>query len=184
MEAKFIELANAYEVLSDEEKREQYDNGEYDDGNQGFRNFEEAFKRHGMGVEDTPFNWMIAFSMLFFGAYPFIMNYRDRAAKKEKREQAKRAAAIDAVSGGKQVVKLTEEEKKLEEKLKEEKRRNKQAKRKLLEQQKELDRKREEEKTWNVDAPPDAENERLRREAALKKIEENRANAISKSALV
>ena len=31
MEEKFIELANAYEVLSDEEKRQEYDEGNYDD---------------------------------------------------------------------------------------------------------------------------------------------------------
>jgi curved DNA-binding protein CbpA len=181
MEAKFIALANAYEVLSDEEKREQYDNGEYDDGNQGFRNFEEAFNRHGMGVEDTPLNWMIVFSMFTFGAYPFVMNYRDRAAKKEKKELAKRAAAIDAVTGGKEVAELTEEEKENEAKVKLEKKKKKEAKRKLLEQQKESDRKNAEEKTWNVDAPPDAEGERLRRAAALKKIEENHANAVKRA---
>ena len=53
MEEKFIELANAYEVLSDEEKRKEYDEGNYDDGFQvgvwtyydekGKKNLEETY---------------------------------------------------------------------------------------------------------------------------------------------
>ena len=86
MEEKFIELANAYEVLSDEEKRKEYDEGNYDDGSGGFRKFQDAFNRHGTGVEDTPFNWAIVFTIVIGGAYPFIMNIRDKYLSKIKKE--------------------------------------------------------------------------------------------------
>ena len=58
MEAKFIELANAYDTLSDATKRQRYDDLG-DTGGGGFADFNEAFKHaqaHG-AVEDTPLNW-------------------------------------------------------------------------------------------------------------------------------
>ena len=58
MEAKFIELANAYDTLSDADKRQRYDDLG-DTGGGGFADFNEAFKHaqaHG-AVEDTPLNW-------------------------------------------------------------------------------------------------------------------------------
>ena len=112
MEEKFIELANAYEVLSDEEKRQEYDEGNYDDGSGGFRNFQDAFNRHGTGVEDTPLNWAIVFTIVIGGAYPFILNIRDKYLSKIRKEQAKKQAAIDAVaSKNAKPIELSEEEK-------------------------------------------------------------------------
>ena len=55
---RFIELANAYDTLSDATKRQRYDDLG-DTGGGGFADFNEAFKHaqaHG-AVEDTPLNW-------------------------------------------------------------------------------------------------------------------------------
>jgi len=55
-EALFVELAEAYSVLSDDDKRQDYDTGKYSDAFHS--TFEEAFKTYGYdGVQDTPANW-------------------------------------------------------------------------------------------------------------------------------
>ena len=98
-------------MLSDEEKRKEYDEGNYDDGSEGFRNFQDAFNRHGTGVEDTPFNWAIVFVMVVGGAYPFVMNIRDKYLSKTRKEQAKKQAALDAVAKNAKPVERTDKEK-------------------------------------------------------------------------
>eukprot|EP00943_MAST-04B_sp_MAST-4B-sp1_P000224 g224.t1 len=183
MEEKFIELANAYEVLSDEEKRKEYDEGNYDDGSEGFRNFQDAFNRHGTGVEDTPFNWAIVFTIVIGGAYPFIMNIRDKYLSKIKKEQAKKQAAIDAVaSKNAKPVELTEEQKQELAEQRKKKDAAKAAKRKRQEEEARLEKKREAENTWSVDAPPGAEEEKRKLEEKLRQINANNAKGINNRA--
>ena len=179
-EAKFIELANAYEVLSDEEKRRDYDNGKYNDDSEQFSNFQDAFNRHGMGVEDTPMNWAIVFSVLFMGAFPFAVNYWERLKLKKKKEFLKRQAAIDAVSEKVQF-EPTQEELELKKMRLKEKRERKEWKAKKLEEQRAIDLKSAEENLWKVDAPPGAQGEKLRREQALEQLRKNEINGNTRS---
>ena len=180
MEEKFIELANAYEVLSDEDKRKEYDEGNYDDGSGGFRNFQDAFNRHGTGVEDTPFNWAIVFVMVVGGAYPFVMNIRDKYLSKTRKEQAKKQAALDAVaSKNAKPVELTDEEKEKEAEKKRKKEAIKAEKRRLKEERDRSQKQREAENTWSVDAPPGAEEEKRKLEEKLRKINANDANGLN-----
>ncbi len=79
-EAKFIELANAYEILSDPETRAAYDrnpNGYFDQESTragGYHDFESAFRRHGFDggntVDDTPLNRLVVVLMLLSLAGP------------------------------------------------------------------------------------------------------------------
>lgn len=56
-EQLFVELAEAYSVLSDDEKRRDYDSGKYD--LQFNTDFDEVFKQYGYdGVQDTAANWV------------------------------------------------------------------------------------------------------------------------------
>ena len=183
MEEKFIELANAYEVLSDEEKRQEYDEGNYDDGSGGFRNFQDAFNRHGTGVEDTPLNWAIVFTIVIGGAYPFIMNIRDKYLSKIRKEQAKKQAAIDAVaSKNAKPIELSEEEKEKLAVQRKKKEKTKAEKRQRQEEQARLQKQKEAENTWSVDAPPGAEEEKRKLEEKLRKINMNNSKGINNRA--
>ena len=66
-EQLFIELAEAYSVLSDEQTRLDYDSGKYN--TQFNNNFDEVFKTYGYdGVQDTAANWLalsLTLSLLF-----------------------------------------------------------------------------------------------------------------------
>jgi curved DNA-binding protein CbpA len=66
-EKLFVELAEAYSVLSNEQKRRDYDDGKYEEKFDS--NFDDVFKRYGYdGVQDTASNWFVLFitlSMLF-----------------------------------------------------------------------------------------------------------------------
>ena len=57
-EQLFVKLAEAYSVLSDDDKRVDYDSGKYD---QKFNtNFDEVFKQYGYdGPQDTAANWLV-----------------------------------------------------------------------------------------------------------------------------
>ena len=158
---KFEDISTAYEVLKDDEKRKEYDEGNYAEGSEGFRNFQDAFNRHGTGVEDTPFNWAIVFVMVVGGAYPFVMNIRDKYLSKTRKEQAKKQAALDAVaSKNAKPVELTDEEKEKEAEKKRKKEAIKAEKRRLKEERDRSQKQREAENTWSVDAPPGAEEEK------------------------
>jgi curved DNA-binding protein CbpA len=79
-EKKFIELANAYEILSDPETRAAYDrnpNGYFEQESaqgSGYHDFESAFRRHGFdgghAVDDTPLNRLVVVLMLLSLAAP------------------------------------------------------------------------------------------------------------------
>ncbi|KAG9398560.1 DnaJ sub C member 10 [Aphanomyces cochlioides] len=70
-QARFLEIANAYRVLSDPARREKYDlYGIADD--EGFKNFDEAFKHAHDSVEDTPLNWFILITIVGLGIGPIL----------------------------------------------------------------------------------------------------------------
>ena len=79
-EAKFIALANAYEILSDPVTRAAYDrnpSGYFDEEStrdSRYHDFETAFKRHGFDggntVDDTPLNRIVVMLMLLTLAAP------------------------------------------------------------------------------------------------------------------
>eukprot|EP00946_MAST-07B_sp_MAST-7B-sp1_P001751 g1751.t1 len=79
-EAKFIALANAYEILSDPKTRAAYDLNpssyfeQESNHNSGYSDFESAFKRHGFDggntVEDTPLNRIVVVLMILTLAAP------------------------------------------------------------------------------------------------------------------
>ena len=80
-EAKFIELANAYEVLSNPDTRREYDSDPHgffskDGGSPAYDDFESAFQRHGFDgastVDDTPLNRLVVFLMLLSLAAPAL----------------------------------------------------------------------------------------------------------------
>eukprot|EP00945_MAST-04E_sp_MAST-4E-sp1_P007595 g7595.t1 len=111
MEEKFVELANAYEILSDVKKRRRYDmggpnamgdmgpddiNGEEWDDFGGFSSFEEAWGAHGGGkvfgsqpiMSDTLSNWVLVFVMGSFLVIPVAISY---GRSKNKAKKAKKA---------------------------------------------------------------------------------------------
>ena len=73
-EALFVELAEAYSVLSDEETRVDYDNGKYDDKDFN-SNFDDVFQKYGYdGVQDTPANWfaLVLISSMLLGPLMYV----------------------------------------------------------------------------------------------------------------
>lgn len=79
-ERRFIELANAYEILSDPDRRALYDADPTGAGSAGaapFTDFESAYARHGGGeVEDTPLNWLGMVVLLSLGVVPVLVARR------------------------------------------------------------------------------------------------------------
>jgi DnaJ-class molecular chaperone len=86
MKDKFVKISNAYRVLSDPERREKYDlYGIADD--QGFKNFDEAFKNAHDVVEDSWLNWVGLLLMLGAGIIPIFIAQRNRAKPAKKKRE-------------------------------------------------------------------------------------------------
>ncbi|RHY79441.1 hypothetical protein DYB31_004369 [Aphanomyces astaci] len=87
-QAKFLKIANAYRVLSDPARREKYDlYGIADD--EGFKNFDEAFKHARDSVEDTPLNWIILIIIVSASVGPilyFKFKAKPKAVNNARRE--------------------------------------------------------------------------------------------------
>lgn len=84
-EALFVELAEAYSVLSDEEKRQDYDDGKYND-NDFNSNFDDVFQKYGYdGVQDTPANWfaLVLISSMLIGPLAYVGVQKLRGNKTE-----------------------------------------------------------------------------------------------------
>ncbi|ETV98581.1 hypothetical protein H310_08703 [Aphanomyces invadans] len=87
-QAKFLKIANAYRVLSDPARREKYDlYGIADD--EGFKNFDEAFRHARDSVEDTPLNWLILIFIVVVSVGPilyFRFKTKPKAVNNARRE--------------------------------------------------------------------------------------------------
>ena len=98
-EALFIELANAYEVLSDPDKRASYDRNpsafDAENASGGFDDFEAAFNRYGYGEIDTPLNWAVVLFVSSLLVAPLTYaGWKKLTAKPP--ENASRAELLDA----------------------------------------------------------------------------------------
>ncbi|OQR90884.1 hypothetical protein THRCLA_09161 [Thraustotheca clavata] len=91
-EKHFIKIANAYRVLSDPERREKYDlYGIADD--QGFKNFDEAFKSAHDSYEDTPLNWIALILICLMGIVPVFL-IKSNKGKQKTVNNARREALL------------------------------------------------------------------------------------------
>ena len=96
MEAKFIELANAYDVLSDADKRQRYDDLG-DTGDASFSSFKDAFKHaqtHG-AVEDTPLNWAAVGAVLLLSVAVPVAMVRRQAQEAARSKRSHRDQFLD-----------------------------------------------------------------------------------------
>ncbi|TMW60956.1 hypothetical protein Poli38472_000998 [Pythium oligandrum] len=90
MKEHFVKITNAYRVLSDPERREKYDlYGIADE--QGFKNFDEAFRFAHDGVDDSWANWLGLVAVLALGVIPIIVMQRNRTKPLKKRREALRS---------------------------------------------------------------------------------------------
>ena len=106
-ETKFVRIANAYEVLGDEEKRKDYDAGGSSGGGgrgHGFSSFAEAqaayqrdFGATGV-IEDSPWNWALAGVMVLLLLAPVGSSWYAGRKKEQEKAAAKvrKAEAADA----------------------------------------------------------------------------------------
>ncbi|OQR92514.1 hypothetical protein ACHHYP_03604 [Achlya hypogyna] len=93
----FVKIANAYRVLSDPERREKYDlYGIADD--QGFKNFDEAYKSSHDSYEDTPLNWIALIVICLMGIVPVFLI---KGKSKQKTVNNARKEALLATSKAK-----------------------------------------------------------------------------------
>jgi len=110
-EIKFIELADAYAVLSDVDERERCDKGVHPacirDGDGGghsrggrsrYNNFEDAWKAHGVvpEVQDTPLAWFGAALMILLPVAPMMWSYIQKGSEEQRKvELARQAKAAE-----------------------------------------------------------------------------------------
>lgn len=106
-EAKFVALANAYEVLSDEQRRAEYDETGSTDGAQAFSDFESAYRAHSSMVKDTWQSWIGMYAVLGLSVAPVVVAVvaripavraaRDKCKRAKQREaRARKAAEVAA----------------------------------------------------------------------------------------
>ncbi|KAJ0400103.1 hypothetical protein ATCC90586_005124 [Pythium insidiosum] len=87
---RFVKITNAYRVLSDPDRREKYDlYGIADE--QGFKNFDDAFRFAHDGVEDSWANWIGLVAVLAVGIIPIVVMQRNRVKPVKKRREALRS---------------------------------------------------------------------------------------------
>lgn len=172
-ESKFVEIANAYEILGDEDSRKQYD-VEGDSGNSrgagGFSSYEEAYQAHrarfGDGVvRDTAGNWALVGIMaaLLLGpvAYSGINQLQSGWAKAEAAK--KREAAKEAEKERQRLARVSE----IQSKRAEAEQKREQAKERAEEVRQRRERAQEAQEQLEVAAAARAEAEMTRRRAAF-----------------
>lgn len=118
-EEKFIAVVNAYEILSDDSKRREYDESGVQDANEydeyeRHDNFGEAWKAYeGHSVEDTPQNWLLLFSIVVLPLSWVMWQHINSSMSKAREKAAQKAAVAEAAaiaSGAKKAKEPTRDE--------------------------------------------------------------------------
>ncbi|DAZ97761.1 TPA: hypothetical protein N0F65_009041 [Lagenidium giganteum] len=88
MKEEFVQITNAYRVLSDPDRRRKYDlYGIADE--QGFKNFDEAFRfAHDSVDADSVWSWLGLLAVVAAGVLPIVIMQRNRTKPVKKRREA------------------------------------------------------------------------------------------------